>query len=328
EESHKGLAPDKLSAKTPAVFLNPNLSKQYSFVKKFSGNNVDVSQTASTSTGIMSASFTNGQMMKLLSLIDEKPAANTNYYMYNVTLGWIIDFDANQHMTVSTKNMFNVVDISSLRLTVGHPNGTMAKIAAIGSLKLTKHVVLFDVLVVSEYNDLKLRKIARTGSESGRLYMFDCENSGKSAAGLCNSGVVCYVSKELWHCRLGHPANQVLLVLSDKIGFKSGNHVCACDIYHKAKQTKEPFLLSDHKSNKLGDLVHLDVWVVWVYLLKTKVDVFDCIEFFLKMVYTQFGINVKVVRSDNDTSVGIIHQSSCSYTPQQMRLLRENIDIY
>ncbi|GJT23787.1 ribonuclease H-like domain-containing protein [Tanacetum coccineum] len=251
EESHKGLAPDKLSSKTHAAFLNPNLSKQYGFMKKFSGNNVDVSQTASTSTGIMSASFTNGQMMKLLSLIDEKPTANTNYYMYNVTLGWIISFGANQHMTVSTKNMFNVVDISSLRLTVGHPNGTMANIAAIGSLKLTKHVVLFDVL------DLKLRKIAGTGSESRGLYMFDCENSGKSAAGLCNSGVVCYVSKELWHCRLGHPANQVLLVLSDKIGFKYGNHVCACDIYHKAKQTKEPFLLSDHKSNKLGDLVHL-----------------------------------------------------------------------
>ncbi|GJS88964.1 ribonuclease H-like domain-containing protein [Tanacetum coccineum] len=182
EESHKGLAPDKLSAKTPAAFF---------------------------------------------------------------------------HMTVSTKNMFNAVDISSLKLTVSHPYGTMTKIAAIGSIKLTKHVVLFDVLVVYEYIDLKLVKIAGTGSEYGGLYMFDCENSGKSAAGMCNSGVVCYVSKELWHCRLGHPANQVLLVLSDKIGFKYGNHVCACDIYHKAKQTKEPFLLSDHKSNKLGDLVHL-----------------------------------------------------------------------
>nr|GEV23623.1 ribonuclease H-like domain-containing protein [Tanacetum cinerariifolium] len=47
---------------------NPNLSKQSSFVKKFSGNNVDVSQNASTSSGTMFASFTNEQMMKLLSL--------------------------------------------------------------------------------------------------------------------------------------------------------------------------------------------------------------------------------------------------------------------
>ncbi|GJZ80808.1 hypothetical protein Tco_0645802 [Tanacetum coccineum] len=40
--------------------------------------------------------------------------------MFNVTLGWIIDSGANQHMTDSTKDMFNVVDISSLMLTVGH----------------------------------------------------------------------------------------------------------------------------------------------------------------------------------------------------------------
>nr|GFB14100.1 ribonuclease H-like domain-containing protein [Tanacetum cinerariifolium] len=46
------------------------------FVKKFSGNNVDVSQNASTSSSTMSASFTNEHMMKLLSLINEKHAAN------------------------------------------------------------------------------------------------------------------------------------------------------------------------------------------------------------------------------------------------------------
>ncbi|GKA48797.1 ribonuclease H-like domain-containing protein [Tanacetum coccineum] len=108
--------------------------------------------------------------------------------------------------------------------------------------------------------DLKLGKIVGTGSESGGLYMFDYDNSGKSFIGLYNFGIVCYVSKELWHCRLGHPSDQILSVLSDKVGFKFGDHVSACDICHKAKQTREPFPLSDHKSNKLGDLVHLDVW--------------------------------------------------------------------
>nr|GEX50639.1 hypothetical protein [Tanacetum cinerariifolium] len=270
---------------------NPNLPKQSGFVKKFSGNNVDVSQTASTSFGSMSASFTNEQMMKLLSLINEKLDDNvsgsmTNAYMYNVNISWIIDSGANQHMIVSIKNMFNVVDISSLRLTVGHPNGTMAKITAIGSLKLTDKVVLFDVLVVPEYNinllsvndiikdskyfvgfddskcyiqDWKLEKIVETNSESGGLYMFDCDNSGKSTAGLCNSGFVCYVSKEVWHSRLGHPVNQVLSVLSDKNGFKSGDHVCASEICHRAKHITKPFPLSDHMSSSLDDLIHLDV---------------------------------------------------------------------
>ncbi|GJS63107.1 ribonuclease H-like domain-containing protein [Tanacetum coccineum] len=363
EESHRGLAPGKITAKTnPAAFVaktnngnnnfnnnrrvnsnnnsnrgpnpnlvckhyglightiercyelnaypagfkrNPNLSKQSGFVKKFNGNNVDASQSGSTSTGFMTASFTNDQMIKLLSLINEKPATNvygsmacnmpcffnnctyfnlhidkffcakTNAYAYNVTLGWIINSGANQHMTVSTQNMFNVVDISSLQLSVGHPNRTVAKFTTIGSLRLTEHVVLFDVLVIPEYTvnllsvnkmikdnksfvgfhkskcyiqDLILGKIVGTGSETAGLYMFDCVNSGKSFAGLYNSGTVCFVSKELWHCRVGHPADQVLSVLSDKIGFKTGDHVSACDICHKAKQTREPFPLSDHKS--------------------------------------------------------------------------------
>ncbi|GJT86021.1 hypothetical protein Tco_1067738 [Tanacetum coccineum] len=188
EESHRGLAPSKITAKTnPAAFVaktnngnnnfnnnrrvnsnnnsnrrpnpnlvckhyglighiikrcyelngypasfkrNLNLSKQSGFVKKFNGNNVDASQSGSTSSSSMTASFTNDQMMKLLSLINEKPATNVsggmacnmpcffnnctyfNFHIdkffygktnaYNVTLGWIIDSGANQHMIVST----------------------------------------------------------------------------------------------------------------------------------------------------------------------------------------------------------------------------------
>ncbi|GJW30331.1 putative RNA-directed DNA polymerase [Tanacetum coccineum] len=423
EESHRGLAPGKISAKTnPAAFVaktnngnnnfnnnrmvnsnnnsnrgpnpnlvckhyglightiercyelngypagfkrNPNLSKQSGFVKKFNGNNVDASQSGSTSSGSMTASFTNDQMIKLLSLINEKPATNVSGSMAD--------------MTVSTQTMFNVVDISSLQLSVSHLNGTMAKITTIGSLRLTKHVVLFDVLVIPEYTvnllsvnkmikdsksfigfhkskcyirDLRLGKIVETGSETAGLYMLDCVNSGKSFASLYNSGTVCFVSKELWHCRVGHPADQVLSVLSDKISFKTGDHVSACDICHKAKQTMEPFPLSDHKSVKLGELIHLDVWgpykvisrdgykyfltvlddfsrAVWVYLLKNKFEVFEYIESFIKMIFTQFGVNIKILRSDNGTefvnnkmavlftSLGIIHQTSYSYIPQQ-----------
>ncbi|GJX21538.1 ribonuclease H-like domain-containing protein [Tanacetum coccineum] len=285
----------ELNGYTACFKKNPNLFKQSGYVKKFSGNDVDVSQNASTSSGAMFANFTNEYMMKLLCLINEKHAANvsssmagnmpcffnnntyfnlhidkffcakSNAYVYNVSLGWIIDYGINQHMILSTKNMFNVIYISSLQLSVGHPNGTMAKITAIASLRLTENVVLFDVLMIPEYTvnllsvnkmikdskyfmgfdeskcyiqDLKFGKIVGTGSESGGLYMFDCNNNGKSFAGLCNSGIVCYVSKELWHCMLGHLADQVLSVLSDKIRSKSGDHVIACDILSQGKTDK------------------------------------------------------------------------------------------
>ncbi|GJZ48370.1 zinc finger, CCHC-type containing protein [Tanacetum coccineum] len=59
---------------------------------------------------------------------------------------------------------------SSLNISVGHPNGTLAKITVIGNLRLTANVVLFDVLV-----DLNLVKTTGTGSESGGLYLFDAE---------------------------------------------------------------------------------------------------------------------------------------------------------
>nr|GEV06862.1 ribonuclease H-like domain-containing protein [Tanacetum cinerariifolium] len=78
--------------------------------------------------------------------------------MYNVTLGWIIESGANQHMSDSTKDMFNVVDISSLMLTVSHSNDTLAKITAIG---------------------FESRQNYGIGSESGGLYFFDINKIGK-----------------------------------------------------------------------------------------------------------------------------------------------------
>ncbi|GKE18005.1 hypothetical protein Tco_1425582, partial [Tanacetum coccineum] len=55
---------------------------------------------------------------------------------------------ANQHMTVTTKNMFGIIDIFDLNHPVGHPNGTMAKIKYVGNLKLSEEVIPYDVLVV------------------------------------------------------------------------------------------------------------------------------------------------------------------------------------
>ncbi|GJU52742.1 hypothetical protein Tco_1226456 [Tanacetum coccineum] len=130
-------------------------------------------------------------------------------------------------MTVTTKNMFGVIDISDLNHTVGHPNGTMAKIKYVGNLKLSKDVVLYDVLV-----DLTQNKIMRTGSEYGGLYMFDqtsSHNIGK------NMDIAAYVSK------LYGTADLVTLLI-------------------RAKQTREPFPLSEHKTSVIGEIIHLILW--------------------------------------------------------------------
>ncbi|GKC29982.1 ribonuclease H-like domain-containing protein [Tanacetum coccineum] len=125
-----------------------------------------------------------------------------------------------------------------------------------------------------------------------------------------------------------------------------------CETRQRAKQTIEPFSLSDHVSKSLGDLVHLDLWgpyqvtssegfryfltvvdnftrAVWVYLIKSKDEVPHLITIFCNLIENQFKRKIKVFRSDNRTEFvnqivnsfyaekGIIHQTSCAYTPQQ-----------
>ncbi|GKD44220.1 ribonuclease H-like domain-containing protein [Tanacetum coccineum] len=193
---------------------NPNLSRQYGNYNKRFNANCEVNQSVPSTSGSLSSSFTNEQMVKLLS-----PYA---YY--------------------------------------GLPNSTLAKISAIGNLRLSSGIVLFDVFVILEYNDLNQGKIMGTSSESGGLYLFDLNEIGKCVNPKCNYVFVCHVSSELWHCRLGHPADQVLSILGNKLGFSKRDHMSPCDICHKAKKTKEPFPLSDHKTKSVGDMIHCDVW--------------------------------------------------------------------
>nr|GEV64632.1 ribonuclease H-like domain-containing protein [Tanacetum cinerariifolium] len=264
EESHRGLHPGtgKSHNSSGNRGLNPNLlCKNWgnSFGNsngKVLNNNTKASKGASSSYGSTSfdTQFTKDQMIKILSLINDKPSGNasanmagirptffngdilfnlqfekyfcaqTSSYMYNLTLGWILDSRANQHLINSTKNVFNVSDISSLNLTMGHPNGTLAKNTAIGSLRLTANVVLFDVLVIPKYNvslmsahklikdsklflrldetkcyiqDLNLVKTLGTDSEAAGLYLFDVEECGKFVVGRVNSTCVCHASKQL-----------------------------------------------------------------------------------------------------------------------------------
>nr|GEV85045.1 ribonuclease H-like domain-containing protein [Tanacetum cinerariifolium] len=98
--------------------------------------------------------------------------------------------------------MIHVVDVTDLNLTIGHPNGTLAKITRIGNLRHNYNVILFDVMVIHEYclsllsmhksikdsklsvcfnktkcliYDLKRETVLRTGSESAGLYLFDVD---------------------------------------------------------------------------------------------------------------------------------------------------------
>ncbi|XP_071695532.1 uncharacterized protein [Rutidosis leptorrhynchoides] len=249
----------------------PNQGYQSQNNFKSVSNNTTASKEASTSSSPLS--FSNEQMMKLLSLINETPESSTQSNM---------------------AGLFNLVNVSNLKLTAGHPNGTQALIKSIENLKINDHITLFDVLVVPEYCDLKDLKIKGTGKQDGGLYVFDDTHDSSFTASNCVSN--CYASCKLWHARLGHPSDQVLNVLKTKLSLKGDLNTEPCEICHKAKQTRLPFPLSEQKTTSLGDLVHLDLWgpfkiqskegfkyfltivddysrAVWIYMLKSKEDV-------------------------------------------------------
>ncbi|KAK1422630.1 hypothetical protein QVD17_17916 [Tagetes erecta] len=194
--------------------------------------------------------------------------------------------------------------------------------------------------------DLRTRKTLVTGNQVEGLYL--CGSMLKPIK-VCSSS---YNGLNLWHSRLGHPSDNALAVIKNSLGIKTQSELSPCETCHRAKQHRVPFPLSDHKSKNIGDLVHLDVWgpykvqscdgfkyfltivddysrVVWVYLLKNKTEVFQNIENYFYMLKTQFNATVKVFRSDNGTEFvnnqmhnflnnnGVLHQTSCSYTPQQ-----------
>ncbi|GJT48931.1 putative RNA-directed DNA polymerase [Tanacetum coccineum] len=258
-------------------------------------------------------SLSNEQMLKLMSLLNDKSSTTAN-----ANMAVVLDY------TVSLLSVNKLIKNSKLNVSFDESNCYI--------------------------QDLKKGKVLGTGSEFAGLYLFD-EKYNASSTPYKSEYFACYVSKDIWHNRLGHLANQVLNLLKGSLNLNHIKHDLPCEVCHKAKQSREPFPLSETKSTIFGQLIHLDVWgpykvvsregfryflsivddysrSVWVYMLKTKDEVFQMFVSFYKLVLTQFDKKVKIVRSDNGTEfinhkmsdffneMGILHQTTCAYTPQ------------
>ena len=125
-----------------------------------------------------------------------------------------------------------------------------------------------------------------------------------------------------------------------------------CQVCHYAKQHKQSFPASTSCTTHLFELIHVDLWgpyphstyngykyfltivddysrAIWTHLLATKSNAFPILKSFITFVQTQFQTTIKTIRSDNGmefydtaaiafyTSHGIVHQTSCTATPQQ-----------
>ncbi|GKA57584.1 hypothetical protein Tco_0756772 [Tanacetum coccineum] len=193
---------------------------------------------------------------------------------------------ANQHMTYTDKELDNVLGISHLRIKVGHPNGTEAYISKIGNIRLSNGLSLYDVMVIHEYcvTLISVHKLAKENKvivafDENRCYFLNQDLNQKNVMGIgdqCeglyyynNQGIKsnnsnlrfqCLLFQHDWHCRLGHPVEPVLNVLKESLQIDKKDNIGYFKVCQRAKQTREPFSLSDYTSKSLGDLVHLDLW--------------------------------------------------------------------
>jgi len=141
--------------------------------------------------------------------------------------------------------------------------------------------------------------------------------------------------------------SQALSYISNNIRSRNTNDLC--DVCLRAKRTRMSFLIGENKARNCFDLIHCDIWGpyhiksfcgaqyfltivdnasrgAWICLLKEKSEASRYLKDFCVMAHTQFGAEVKVIRSDNGNEFtsrqmemferGIIHQTSCVDTPQ------------
>ena len=141
---------------------------------------------------------------------------------------------------------------------------------------------------------------------------------GSSSTALIQS---CNSNPHIWHLRLGHVPSARLQKISnlDPSVKVPQNHVC--EICPLARQKKLPYLVSNSQSNKIFQLVHVDIWGplstkshdgylyfltivdnyssgVWIYLMKYKSEARALLQSFWNMIHTQFKTKIKIIMSD------------------------------
>ncbi|GJT10165.1 ribonuclease H-like domain-containing protein [Tanacetum coccineum] len=255
------------------VGFPPAFKKFANTAKQTFNVNMDVKNDKQYSVSPSSSCFTSEQMKKLLSLNNDSSSgnvhanmagrpsffngnvwfninfskffyANNKFCVKTISLGWIIDSGANQHLTVSIVRMFSVVDISSLNITVGHPNRTLATL-----IRDSKMFAGFDEKKCY-IHDMTRQRTLGTGSESRGLYLFNMPP--KCSLGESKIVMSFNVSKLLWHSRLGHPADQVLTTLHNELNISKSSSVSICEVCHRSDNETE--FVNDKLNYMLSDL--------------------------------------------------------------------------
>ncbi|XP_075478726.1 uncharacterized protein LOC142519566 [Primulina tabacum] len=208
----------------------------------------------------------------------------------NIDTRWILDTGANDHIVGRHGFLGNFKSYATATGSIQLPNGSTTKITNLGSMYLNKAITLS--------NDLSSGRIMGIGKESHGLYYLD--NSSLQSSNVSTPSTL--------------PASQFQL--------------------YRSSLSAGPFNTPTHHGKRFFITIVDDFTrSTWVYLMHSKLDVLPLIKRFLIFIKTQFSADVKTIRTDNAMefcqqecsaifhSLGILHQRSCPYTPQQNGLV-------
>lgn len=263
----------------------------------------------------------------------------------NMFRNWIIDSGATDHMVHNLSLLVDITAVSNRSLIVNLPNGTCVNVSQVGKCYLTKDIILEKVFHVPrfKFNLLSVNRVTQSGKVvvtfvDKLCFIQDSQSDTTLRTGELVNGLYCFIGLSghacfafannsvtyfTWHKRFGHPSNTVLNILKPVLNLPDINVSSSCEVCYKAKQSREPFLISSHKSTTLFDHVHADVWgpyniksydgikyfltlvddfsrASWVFLMKSKIEVGELIEHFFALVKNQFKSSLKMFRGDNE----------------------------
>ncbi|KAK2967762.1 hypothetical protein RJ640_029658 [Escallonia rubra] len=212
-------------------------------------------------------------------------------------------------------------------------------------------------MTIDSRQDIQTRQTIGCGVRRGKLYYLDLvsKSSDKLRQALMVNDSEGEMRKSeiwLWHRRLGHASFGYLKKLFPSLFTKYDVSSFQCEVCEFVKSHRVSFPLALNKSPDPFMIIHSDVWgpskvnsfggsrwfvtfiddytrMTWVQLMKSKSEVNILFQQFCKIIHTQYNARIQVLRSDNGGEYlsaeiqqylkahGIIHQTTCSNTPQQ-----------
>lgn len=196
------------------------------------------------------------------------------------TDSWIIDTGASNHMTGSVDFLFDIRDMAPMSIKL--PDGRFTIANQIGSVKMGSRLNLQNVFFVADLH-CHLISVSQLTHEVYCVFQLTekiCLIQGRITRTLIGAGeqmhglyffrgmeAVAAVShmdlssREVWHCRMGHPSPKAVESLKLSGRFKDSGVSLSlanktCEVCMRAKQTRDVFPISLNKTTACFQLVH------------------------------------------------------------------------